>query len=78
MLLIDDPIKDYVDAHSAVMRETLWNWWLSVAQTRLEPPYLVVVVMTRWHEDDFVGRLLSAEHEGSPDQWEVSEPPGHR
>lgn len=71
VLLIDDPIKDYVDAHSAVMREALWNWWLSVAQTRLEPPYLVVVLMTRWHEDDFVGRLLSGEHEGSPDQWEV-------
>ncbi len=71
VMLIDDPIKDYVDAHSAVMRETLWNWWLSVAQTRLEPPYLVIVVMTRWHEDDFIGRLLSTEYEGSPDQWEV-------
>lgn len=71
VLIIDDPIKDFVDAHSAVMRQALWDWWLSVAQTRLEPPYLVLVVMTRWHEDDLIGRLLSREHEGDPADWEV-------
>lgn len=71
VLIIDDPIKDYVDAHSAIMREALWNWWLSVAQTRLEPPYLVMVIMTRWHEDDIIGRLLNPENEGDPRDWEV-------
>jgi predicted phage terminase large subunit-like protein len=70
VLIIDDPIKDFVEAHSLLMRQNLWDWWLSVALTRLEPPYLVIVVMTRWHEDDFVGRLLSPEHEGDPRQWE--------
>ncbi len=70
VLIIDDPVKDFVDAHSVTMRENAWNWWLSVAQTRLEPPFLVLVVMTRWHEDDFVGRLLSADHEGNPADWE--------
>lgn len=45
VLIIDDPIKDFVEAHSPNKREALWNWWLSVAQTRLEPPYLVLVVM---------------------------------
>lgn len=70
VLIIDDPIKDFVEAHSPNKREALWNWWLSVAQTRLEPPYLVLVVMTRWHEDDFVGRLVSREHEGNPLDWE--------
>lgn len=71
VMIIDDPHKDFIDAHSATMRENVWNWWLSVAQLRLEPPYLVVVIMTRWHEDDFVGRLLSTEYEGNPDDWEV-------
>lgn len=71
VMIIDDPIKDFVDAHSPTMRQSLWDWWLSVAQTRLEPPSLVLVVMTRWHEDDFVGRLLSDEHEGDPREWEV-------
>jgi predicted phage terminase large subunit-like protein len=70
VLVIDDPVKDFVDAHSPRQREQLWNWWLTVAQTRLEPPYLVLAVMTRWHEDDFIGRLFSNEHEGDPRRWE--------
>lgn len=71
VLVIDDPVKDFVEAHSETVRESTWNWWLTVAQTRLEPPSLVLVVMTRWHEDDFVGRLLSTEHEGDPSEWVV-------
>lgn len=70
VMIIDDPVKDFVDAHSATMRQNLWDWWLSVAQTRLEPPSLVIVVMTRWHEDDFVGRIFSDEFEGNPRNWE--------
>lgn len=70
-LHIDDPVKDFVDAHSVRIRNAVWEWWLSVAQTRLEPPYLVIVTMTRWHEDDLVGRLLSDETEGDPADWEV-------
>jgi len=70
VMIIDDPIRDFVEAHSTAMRNNLWNWWLSVAQTRLEPPYLVLVVATRWHEDDMIGRLLSDEWEGDPKRWE--------
>lgn len=70
VMIIDDPVKDFVDAHSINIRENLWNWWLSVAQTRLESPYLVLVVMTRWHEDDFVGRIFSDDYEGLSQDWE--------
>jgi len=70
VFLIDDPVKDFADAHSEVHRQRLWDWWLSTAQTRLEPPYLVIVVMSRWHEDDLIGRLMSAEYEGDPARWE--------
>lgn len=70
VLVIDDPHKDFVDAHSATFRDAIWDWWLSVAQTRLEPPSLVVAIQTRWHEDDLVGRLLSKEYEGDPAAWE--------
>jgi len=70
VMIIDDPIRDFVEAHSLAMRNNLWNWWLSVAQTRLEPPYLVLVIMTRWHEDDMIGRLFSDEWEGNPRDWE--------
>lgn len=71
VLVIDDPHKDFIDAHSAKTRDTIWNWWLSVAHNRLHEPSLVVVIMTRWHEDDLVGRLLSSEYPGDPSQWEV-------
>lgn len=70
VLIIDDPISNFVDAHSAAARQTLWDWWLSVAYQRLERPFLVLVIMTRWHEDDLVGRLFSPETEGDPAQWE--------
>ena len=71
VLVIDDPHKDMAEAQSATLRSNIWDWWLSVAQTRLEPPYLVLVVATRWHEDDFIGRLLDPDKEGDPSQWEV-------
>jgi predicted phage terminase large subunit-like protein len=71
VVFIDDPIKDFIEAHSPVMRQNVWDWWLSVVQTRLEPPYLIVVVQTRWHEDDFIGRLLSPDHEGDPRDWNL-------
>lgn len=45
VLIIDDPVKDFVEAHSLLARQALWDWWLSVAQLRLEAPYLVIVVM---------------------------------
>lgn len=71
VLIIDDPFKDFADAHSSTIRNTIWNWWLTVALTRLEAPVLVMVIMTRWHEDDLVGRLLSTEYDGEPSQWQV-------
>lgn len=71
VLVIDDPHKDFADAHSEKLRGAVWEWWLSVAQLRLHHPALVIVIMTRWHEDDLVGRLLSREYEGDPGDWEV-------
>lgn len=70
VLIIDDPISSFTEAHSPHVRDTLWNWWLHVAQLRLEAPYLVLVTMTRWHENDFIGRLQSKDYEGDPADWE--------
>lgn len=71
LLLIDDPLKDFTSAHSVAIRQVQWDWWLSTAQTRLEPGAAVVLVMTRWHEGDLAGRLTSDEYEGDPDEWRV-------
>lgn len=55
VLIIDDPVKDYADAHSSTRRKALREWWRTVARSRMEAPFLVLVIGTRWHEDDFVG-----------------------
>lgn len=75
VMLLDDLVKDSASAHSKVQRDTLWEWWLSNALSRLEPPSLVVAIGTRWHEDDLLGRLLSTEYDGDPGEWEVIEFP---
>ncbi len=59
LLIIDDPIKNAEQAMSEVIRERQWDWWLSTARSRLEPGAVVVVLMTRWHEGDLGGRMLS-------------------
>lgn len=69
--LIDDPFKDREEADSERRRELVWDWYRSTLYTRLMPGGAVVLIQTRWHEDDLAGRLL--EHEG--DQWEVLELP---
>ena len=61
VLLVDDPIKDSVEAMSPTLRETLWNWFTQVFMTRLmTEKSKVVIVTTRWHEDDLVGRLTDS------------------
>ena len=63
LLIIDDPVKDRKEANSATMRQTAWDWYRSVAYTRLEEDAVVVLIQTRWHMDDLAGRLLAAEGE---------------
>lgn len=58
LLLIDDPVKNYEDACSVVLRETNWEWYKTVARTRLQPNAAIILIMTRWHHDDLAGRLL--------------------
>lgn len=61
LLIIDDPIKDRVQADSVAYRDKVWDWWTDVASTRLAPGAPVVLVLTRWHEDDLAARLLAHE-----------------
>lgn len=61
ILFIDDPIKGQEDADSETWRKRVWNWWQKVGSTRLAPGAAVILVLTRWHEDDLAGRLIAAE-----------------
>lgn len=61
LMIVDDPIKNVEEAQSPVMREHLWEWWQQVFLTRREPGGKVLVIMSRWHEDDLIARLAAAE-----------------
>ncbi|CAN5388386.1 phage terminase large subunit [soil metagenome] len=58
VLIIDDPVKGREEANSSVYRQRAFDWWQSVARTRLGPDAAVVLVMTRWHASDLAGMLL--------------------
>ncbi len=70
--IIDDPVKDAEEAESPTYRERAWDWYTQVFRTRAQPDAAIIVVMTRWHKDDLVGRLLQqAKEDPESDQWEV-------
>jgi predicted phage terminase large subunit-like protein len=69
--LIDDPFKDREEADSERRRDIVWDWYRSTLFTRLMPGGAIVLIQTRWHEDDLAGRLLETE----PEQWDVLELP---
>lgn len=70
LILIDDPVKNRQDADSETVREAVWAWYTSTLRTRLMPGGAIVLVMTRWHEDDLAGRLLES-MELTGEQWEI-------
>ncbi len=61
LILIDDPIKDLEQAQSQIYRERFQRFWQGVAVPRLGPGARVVLISTRWHEDDAAGWLLKTE-----------------
>ena len=74
LLIIDDPLKNRQEANSPTVRRHLWEWWRSTARTRLRPSGSIIIVQTRWHEEDLIGMLMSSMTEGDPDypedRWE--------
>jgi predicted phage terminase large subunit-like protein len=68
LLLIDDPIKDCEEANSETVRKALHEWYASVAYTRLMPGGAIIIIQTRWHQDDLAGWLL---REHANENWDV-------
>lgn len=56
--IIDDPFKDRAEADSPLIRENVWDWFSSAFTSRRQPGMRMLLVMTRWHQDDLAGRLL--------------------
>ena len=68
LMLIDDPIKGAEEARSETVRRSLKEWYSSVARTRLQPGGAIIIIQTRWHEDDLAGWLLN---EQGGEGWDV-------
>lgn len=68
--ILDDPIKGYTEAMSESYRNTLHNWYRTDFYSRLQKGAGVIAMMTRWNEDDLIGRLMDEMEDGG-DQWEV-------
>jgi len=62
LLVIDDPYKNAEDADSDTYRNKVWDWYASTARTRLMPGGRILIVLTRWHEDDIVGRIFNPDY----------------
>jgi predicted phage terminase large subunit-like protein len=77
LLILDDPIKNAEEAASATYRDKVWEWYTSTFYTRQEPGAAVVLMMTRWHQDDLGGRILAlAETTGQGPPWHIINFPG--
>jgi predicted phage terminase large subunit-like protein len=65
--IIDDPVENWQEAQSLTIRETCWEWYRTTFRTRIWEGGAIVLIMTRWHEDDLAGRLL----QDQPGEWTV-------
>jgi len=71
LIIIDDPVKSRAEAESKTYRKRLHDWFNNDIYTRLEPGGAIILIQTRWHEDDLAGRLLRESQEEGAEKWEV-------
>lgn len=71
LILIDDPVKNWEEASSKTVRDTTYEWYRSTLRTRLAPGGRIILIQTRWHQDDLAGRLIADMQAGTGEQWEV-------
>ncbi|MDQ3539941.1 MAG: terminase family protein [Chloroflexota bacterium] len=68
LIVIDDPIKNRREADSLTYRDAVWEWFTDDLFSRREGDWAIIIIMTRWHQDDLVGRLLDSD---DAPNWEV-------
>ncbi len=70
LLIVDDPVKNREEANSQTYRNRVFDEYRSVFKPRLHPGGAIIIVMTRWHEDDLCGRLLNPDY-GTVEDWDI-------
>ncbi|MEU2453921.1 terminase family protein [Streptomyces sp. NPDC012765] len=71
LAIVDDPLKDAKAAASPTVLGDLWDWWQQVLNTRMEPNGSIVVIQTRWSENDLAGRILTQDSARDTARWTV-------
>lgn len=72
-IVIDDPFKNWERAHSPTARQAVWDTWRAVLRLRLDDEAAwVLVVHTRWHEEDLIGRLIDEPDHVDGTRWDVT------
>jgi len=70
IFIIDDPVKNREEADSLIVQESTWRWYTSTAYTRLSPGGGIVMIMTRWHEQDLGGKAIDNARK-SGEEWDI-------
>ena len=71
LALIDDPVKDRLEADSVTFQKRNFEWYTSTLYTRLMPGGAIVVIMTRWNLRDLAGLLEAEGESGSGLPWRI-------
>lgn len=66
LLILDDPFKNWQEADSKLIRDKVFEFYRAAAYTRLAPGATIIIIHTRWHQDDLIGRLL----DDNTENWE--------
>ena len=69
VMIFDDLYKDSAEANSPVVRESAWDWYTKVARTRLHNDSQQLIVFTRWHPDDIIGKIIESEPVIVAESW---------
>lgn len=72
VLIVDDILKNIKEARSKTIRDACWEWYGNDAYSRLEENGQILILQTRWHEDDLIGRLREQmDSDPQADQFEI-------
>lgn len=63
LLVVDDYLKNWMEASSETTLKSIKDWFLTTAYTRLEPGGSCVILATRWVLDDLIGWLIANDHD---------------
>lgn len=69
IMIFDDLYKDSQEANSPVIRESAWDWYTKVAKTRLHNDSQELIVFTRWHPEDIIGKIMESEKVVAVQSW---------